>query len=202
MSVFHDVRLPLSLSRGAKLSIEHASEIVTLASGREVRNARWSQSRRTWNIAGAISSKERLNALIAFFEARRGPLHAFRFRDDTDFSSNDGVPTATDQQIGAGTGVQRSFALIKAAGETVRKITKPVAETVRVSVGGAETSAFSADPATGLVTLDAPPPEGADIRAGFLFDVPVRFAAPSLDITLDACLAGRAPSISLIEVRE
>ena len=40
------------------------------------------------------------------------------------------------------------------------------------------------------------------IRAGFLFDVPVRFAQDQLAITGHAYAAGDVPSVPVIEVRE
>jgi len=46
------------------------------------------------------------------------------------------------------------------------------------------------------------PAVGAEVRAGFLFDVPVRFATDRLDINAAAFAAGEAPSVPLIEVRE
>ena len=46
------------------------------------------------------------------------------------------------------------------------------------------------------------PKAGAEVRAGFLFDVPVRFAEDRLDINGIAFAAGEAPSVPLIEVRE
>ena len=46
------------------------------------------------------------------------------------------------------------------------------------------------------------PSEGAEIRAGFLFDVPVRFAEDRIDISGVNFAAGEAPSIPLIELRE
>jgi uncharacterized protein (TIGR02217 family) len=42
----------------------------------------------------------------------------------------------------------------------------------------------------------------AEVRAGFLFDVPVRFAADRLDVTGANFAAGEAPSVPLVEVRE
>jgi len=197
MSAFHDVRFPLELSRGATLSVITASEIVQLSSGQEVRNARWAQPLRRWNIARALFSEARVQELIAFFEARRGNVHAFRFRDALGYSSGGETPSASDQLIGLGNGETRSFQLTKAG----RPITKPVAGSVRVSVGGQETGTFSVDDLSGVMTLDVPPATGDEIRAGFLFDVPARFEAATLDITLDACLAGRAPSLSIVEVR-
>ena len=47
-----------------------------------------------------------------------------------------------------------------------------------------------------------PPARGAAVHAGFLFDVPVRFAEDRLDINRATFAAGEAPSVPLIEVRE
>jgi uncharacterized protein (TIGR02217 family) len=40
------------------------------------------------------------------------------------------------------------------------------------------------------------------VRAGFQFDVPVRFAEDALEIDAALFAAGDAPSVPLIEVRE
>jgi uncharacterized protein (TIGR02217 family) len=40
------------------------------------------------------------------------------------------------------------------------------------------------------------------VTAGFLFDVPVRFAEDRLDITGLSFAAGEAPSVPLVEIRE
>ena len=42
----------------------------------------------------------------------------------------------------------------------------------------------------------------AIVRAGFLFDVPVRFAEDRIDVSGLNFAAGEAPSIPLIELRE
>lgn len=72
---------------------------------------------------------------------------------------------------------------------------------MRVSVDGAETAAFTVEPGGWIVLADAPPP-GSRVCAGFLFDVPVRFAEDRLDVTGAAFAAGEAPSVPLVEVRE
>jgi uncharacterized protein (TIGR02217 family) len=46
------------------------------------------------------------------------------------------------------------------------------------------------------------PAVGASITAGFLFDVPVRFADDRLEVNRATFLAGEAPSVPLVEVRE
>ena len=52
------------------------------------------------------------------------------------------------------------------------------------------------------MTLDEAPAVDAEVTAGFLFDVPVRFDIDRLDIELSSFDAADAPAIPLIEVRE
>ena len=75
-----------------------------------------------------------------------------------------------------------------------REIVKPVAETVRVAVDGDEQElgdGFLARCRDGGrdVPGRAHPGEGAEVTAGFEFDVPVRFDTDRLDINL-ACVRG------------
>lgn len=66
----------------------------------------------------------------------------------------------------------------------------------------AEAADISVDHATGMVLFRAGrvPPASAAIRAGFEFDVPVRFAIDRIDVNLTAFQAGRIPSIPLMEI--
>ncbi|MBY9067290.1 DUF2460 domain-containing protein [Hyphomonas sp. WL0036] len=201
MAMFHEVSLPVPLALAASGGPERRVETVTLSGGQEARNAVWAGSRRRWDVGSAAARVETLQALIAFFEARGGKLHGFRFRDMLDDRS--GAPgaevSALDQAIGLGDGARREFALVKHYGGWARRIWKPVAGSVRVAVDGVE-AAFSADASTGLVTLDAPPDEGAAVTAGFRFDCPVRFDTDRLDVTLEGFGAGRAIRVPLIEI--
>ncbi|GJE41914.1 hypothetical protein AEGHOMDF_1084 [Methylobacterium soli] len=83
-----------------------------------------------------------------------------------------------------------------------RAIAKPVAESVRIAVGGVEVARarFTCEAATGLVTFVAAPPPGALITAGFAFDVPVRFDTDELTVNLEAFAAGEIPKVPLIEI--
>ena len=209
MSGFHDVRLPLAFSLGATGGVTWRTDVVELASGREFRNSRLSASRRRWDVGGAVQSLDDLQALTAFFEARRGRLHGFRFRDATDFSSNgaDGEPSATDQAIGVGDGARTAFQLVKryeSGGETfARRITRPVAESVSVALDGDDaTGGWAADTDTGVVTFATAPEEGTSVTAGYYFDVPARFDSDVLSISLDAFRAGRVVSAPLVELAE
>ena len=207
--VFHAVRFPLDVALGAGGGPERATDVVTLASGREERNSRWVHSRRRYNAGYGAKSRADMQAVLAFFEERRGRFHAFLWHDGLDYSSNGtDVPTALDQVIGIGDGVRVSLALTKQYGANfdpyLRPITKPVAGSVVVAVAGASLAAadFSVDLLTGLVTLDAAPAPGAAVTAGFLFDVPVRFDIDRLDVELTSFDAAEVPAIPLIEVRE
>jgi uncharacterized protein (TIGR02217 family) len=206
---FHAVRFPLDIALGARGGPERATDIVTLASGREERNSRWAHARRRYNAGYGVKSRADMAAVLAFFEERRGRFHGFLWRDGMDYSSNGtDQPTALDQTIGTCDGVKVSFTLTKRYGANfdpyLRPITKPVEGSVRVAVAGMEldTAAFSVDPLTGAVTLDSAPSMGAAVTAGFLFDVPVRFDTDRLDIELTSFDAADVPSIPLIEVRQ
>jgi uncharacterized protein (TIGR02217 family) len=47
-----------------------------------------------------------------------------------------------------------------------------------------------------------PPPPDAIVTAGYEFDVPVRFAADRIDVSIAGWRAGDLPSVPLVELRE
>lgn len=209
MQDFHEVRFPLDVALGSRGGPTRRTEIVTLASGREHRNARWAQSRRRWEAGLGVRTLDALDAVIAFFEERRGRLIGFRLHDRTDWKScaPSAQPAATDQAIGTGDGARVAFQLTKTYGGAhlpyVRTIAKPVAGSVLVAVDGvalAEGVGFSVDATTGAVTLATPPAPGAPVTAGFAFDTPARFDTDALEIDLAAFAAGAVPEIPLVEI--
>jgi len=205
---FHEVRFPDNISRGARGGPERRTQIVELASGDEERNASWADSRRRYDVAYGIRRADDLAAVVAFFEARNGRLHGFRYKDWADYKS--ALPsqaiTATDQQIGTGTGSLQTFQLAKrytsGAQTWVRTITKPVTGTVRIALGMVEQmSGWTVDTTTGVLTFTTAPAGGVIVRAGFEFDVPVRFDSDTLDVTLDFERLGSITAIPLLEIR-
>ncbi len=202
---FHEVRLPARLAFGSTGGVERRTDVVTLASGFERRSSPWAMGRRRYLIGANLRSLADMAELTAFFEARRGRLYGFRFRDFADFAScgPGGTPGAMDQALGVGTGTRTSFPLKKAYGDVARPISKPVDGSVRVAVGGVELAAgaFVVDHATGVVTLEPAPGPGEAVTAGFLFDTPVRFDIDRLEVTLESFGAGRIVAVPLIEVR-
>lgn len=195
--VFHDVSFPLNLAFGASGGPTRAVNIVELASGRETRNTAQSRARRRYNAMTGVKSVEDARMLSDFFEARSGALHSFRFRDPVDHSSGDDAPNLSDQIIGTGDGTTTTFQLAKRYGDVIRPITLPIPDSLVVAVNGDSVSFSLAE--RGLVEIDAPP-IGASVTAGFLFDVPVRFDADSLTLSLDTYGAVSVTDIPLIEV--
>lgn len=207
---FHEVRLPTRLAFGSTGGVERRTEVVTLASGYERRSSPWAMGRRRYLIGANLRSLPDMAALTAFFEARRGRLYGFRFRDFADYAScgPGGTPGPLDQTLGEGDGTRTVFRLVKRYGDdggepVERPITKPAEGSVRLAVGGVELAggAFAVDVTTGEVTLDAAPGAGVAVTAGFLFDTPVRFDADRLEVTLESFDAGRMAAVPLIEVR-
>lgn len=207
---FHEIRFPASLSFGSVGGPERRTEIVTLANGFEERNTPWAHSRRRYDAGVGLRSLDDVEALIAFFEARRGQMFGFRWKDWADYRSCGATQTVQplDQVIGVGDGVQVAFPLIKtyrSGDETyARPIRKPVLGTVRVAVAGdpkVESIEFSVDVATGLVTFATPPDMGVQVTAGFEFDVPVRFDTDRIQTSVASFHAGEVPSVPVVELR-
>lgn len=207
---FHDVRFPAPLSAGSSGGPERRTEIVTLSNGFEERNSPWRNSRRRYDAGLGVRSLDDLSQVIAFFEARQGQLYAFRWKDWTDYKSckPSARPTALDQVIGTGDGTQSEFQLVKSYRSGgisyARPITKPVALTVVAAVDGValtEGGDYSIGYATGRVVFAVPPMVGAEVTAGYEFDVPVRFDTDRLAASLASLSAGEIPSVPVVEVR-
>lgn len=206
MLAFDDLPYPLPLGRDSGVSAEFSTSVTVTASGFEHRNSHWANARLHFDVGPGVRSEADMGTLIAFFRARRGAAVGFRLRDPFDCSSHGmtGTPTPSDQLLGLGDGAKALFRLQKTYDgpqPQVRFITRPVAGSVVVSVAGAATQAFTLE-AGGVVRLHQAPPAGAEVRAGFLFDVPVRFATDRLDITAANFAAGEAPSVPLVELKE
>ena len=207
MQAFDDVLYPLALGRDTGVSPEFSTTVAVTASGHERRNSLWSDARLHFDVGPGIRSEHELGTLIAFFRARRGAARGFRLGDPFDFSSNGmtGTPTATDQRIGTGDGLTAEFALVKRYGvgdePQLRPITRPRAGTVLVAIDDTMVTDWSLA-SGGKIVFGSAPPSGAAITAGFLFDVPVRFAEDRIDISGATFAAGEAPSVPLIELRE
>ena len=162
---FHEVRFPTALSFGSAGGPQRRTEIVTMASGYEERNSPWEHSRRHYDAGIGLRSMDDIEALISFFEARRGQLYGFRWKDWSDFKSckpaKDIGPL--DQELGRGDGQTQVFQLAKTyvSGEQsyLRPIRKPVKGTVKAALAGdpkVEGVEYEVDLFTGEITFALP----------------------------------------------
>ncbi|MEP9359328.1 DUF2460 domain-containing protein [Sphingomonas sp. KR3-1] len=194
MDAFDDVLFPIALGREAEVAPEVSTSIVTSAGGQEKRNAEWAEARTSYDVGPGIRSEADIAELLGFFRARMGPARGFRLCDPFDC-------VAIDEWIGVGDGSTASFQLVRRYGEVVRRITRPVAATVQVTIDGAGTEDFTLGEG-GVVTLGLAPAADAIVCASFGFDVPVRFAEDRLRVSRATFLAGALASVPLVEIRE
>ena len=207
---FHNVRFPLDIALGARGGPGRMTDVVTLASGAEERNSRWAHSRRRFDAGYGVKSFADMQAVLTFFEERRGRFHSFLWRDGFDFSSaiSGSTISKNDQIIGVGDGTQKSFQLIKRYGESFdpydRVITKPRADSVLVALDSTQILPpdYTLDPLTGIVTFVVAPGASVTISAGYEFDIPVRFDIDRLDVELTSFDAASVADIPVIEVLE
>lgn len=212
MTGFHEILFPLDIALRSAGGPQRRTDVVTLGSGAEERNARWAHSRRRYDAGYGIKTFDALSQVLAFFEERRGRLYGFRWRDRLDHSSAapGAAVTPIDQILGTGDGTKKAFQLCKTYGALYlpyqRPIAKPVPQSVRVAVAEIEMQEgahFSVDVTTGVISFlpGHIPASGAAVSAGFLFDVPVRFDTDYLEMDLSAFEAGVIPKIPLVEIR-
>ncbi len=208
MAAFLEIEFPLAIGFGATGGPQRKTQVVESGSGKEERNQQWANSRRTWDVGTGVRDIEEAEAVIAFFEEVRGRLIGFRFCDPIDLKSCavTGNPSAFDQPIGIGDGAETSFQLVKTYGTVnpyQRKIQKPFDGSVKIAVAGVslDASAFSVDHATGLVTLDNAPAQGAVVTAGYKFHIPVRFDTDDIAISWENHKTISVPSIPIVELK-
>jgi uncharacterized protein (TIGR02217 family) len=207
---FHEVRFPANLSFGSTGGPERRTEVVALTNGFEERNTPWAQSRRRYDAGVSLRSLDDIAVLIAFFEARRGQLHGFRWKDWSDYKScaPSATPAFRDQQIAVADGIATVFPLTKtytSGGHSyVRPIAKPVEGTVLVGISTDEQVLgvnFDLDLAAGTVAFAEPPDAGEVITAGYEFDVPVRFDTDVIQTSVASFQAGEVPNVPVVEIR-
>lgn len=196
-----------------------STAIVQVDSGTEQVNQRWQHPLHRFTLPDAIREHSTFEDVHNHWLVMRGPLFTFPFRDPLDFASTELVRpnidpgvSGTDQVIGTGDGVTRAFQLVKTytvgAQTYQRDIIHPVTGSVVVTIDGVDPAVLSPDISwtvsrtTGIVTFDIAPNPGAVIRAGYLFDVEVRFES---DTAFDGIVQTYGVSgyadITLIEVR-
>jgi uncharacterized protein (TIGR02217 family) len=159
------------------------------SSGAENARQIWENPMHHFSLPVAARKQDILEGLKNFWMIMRGTLHTFPFRDPLDFASvaldkpnTEPVVSMLDQEIGVGDGANRFFQLTKTytvgSNTYVRPIALPIVSTLLVSVDGSLktiTTDYTVSRPDGLITFTIAPAAGKIIKAGFLFDVEVRF---------------------------
>lgn len=192
---FLDIAFPPFVARGASGGPTFATNIVTLASGAEQRNVLWANARGRWNISTGIRTRAQMLEVIAFFHVVKGRAFSFRFRDWNDFQATEMVMQEITPTV---------WQLVKRYNvggfEHVRTITKPVAGSVTIKIGGAAVVPADIDHQSGRISFTSAPDTAP--TATFEFDVPVRFDTDSLPVQANAFDQQIVTQIDLVEVPE
>ena len=208
VQAFDDGLFPLAIGREASVAPAFSTQIVESPAGHERRSSDWADARLSYDAGPGVRSDADIAVLIAFFRARRGAARGFRFTDPYDDRSGaaGAPPGPLDQRLGTGDGVAAEFPLMRYYGvgaqAQARRITRPVAGSIRVAADGVELTEGWHHAGMGVIAFDVAPEAGVVLSAGYRFDVPVRFAEDRLDINRATFAAGEAPSVPLVEIRE
>lgn len=198
---FDEVQFPAGISRGATGGPTFQTVVITTASGAEQRIALWERGRAVWDVSHALRTPAQAHELLSFFLARQGRLRGFRFKDWADYSTDQPVPGMkfTTAALSSTTfQLQRTYS---SGGQTyTRKVTKPVAGTVRLyDTGGQEiTTGWTLNAATGVVTFAVAPGFTPTWRGEY--DVPARFDVDQMQMTLDDAEIRSWERIPIVEV--
>ncbi|MBL0319522.1 MAG: DUF2460 domain-containing protein [Alphaproteobacteria bacterium] len=192
--MFAEVRFPEDISYGAVGGPQFSTDTIRMQSGKEQRNRNWKQARLRYQVSFSLRTQKQMETLLSFFYARGGRAEGFRFKDWSDYC-------VCGQVLGTGDGSHRQFQLVKGYGTYQRNVCKPVEGTVKVYVNHQKLVAgYSMDATKGILLLDAPLPPASQLSADFEFDVPVRFNADYLPISMDGKGIFSVKDIELVEV--
>ena len=209
MAFLETPRFPTDISYGSRGGPGYNTEVIRVDSGHEKRLARWTYPLHEFDVVYGIKDEDEIYDLMEFFHAVSGRLHGFRFKDYADYKSTDDMSNAvsdTDQTLGTGDASTTTFQLIKTytAGSLskVRNITKPVSGTVVVSLDDVgQGSGWSVDTTTGIVTFTSAPGAGVVVKAGFEFDIPMRFDTDRLELSWED-IELLSTSVLVTEIRQ
>jgi uncharacterized protein (TIGR02217 family) len=195
-------RFPDEIAYGARGGPQYSTSVIGLLQGDEQRNQNWAYPLARYEVGLVNRGRILTEQLLSFFRTiAQGRTNTFRFRDPLP-----GEAEGVNEVLGVGDGAKTTFRLVKCyhSGGLVspRRITKPVAGSVQVSVNEVPVppGSLSVNTTQGLVTIPAPG-AGSVVRASFQFDVPVRFDTDTLRLQRLDPVVWSWESITLMEER-
>ncbi len=218
MAFLNNSIFPLDINLGSSGGPTFQTDVIEYGNGSEYRDSKWVYSRAMFNAAYNIKNRADALGIYNLFQVAKGRFHSFRVKDILDFSSKangHGTPARTDQTIGTGNGVTTTFQIIKTYtkdGYTQeRKIKAPISGTLLVEVNGVlktETTDYTVDYTTGIITFLVAPANTHLVKCGYLFHLKMRFNTDDLSQLQFVLAYGNSPDfdrlsygdIPLIEV--
>lgn len=197
MAFIETPRFPDRIAIGAQGGPGFSTSVVSLASGREARNANWQYPRHAWDVSQGINKASDFAELRAFFLAvGMGRQNGWRFKDWADHSA---AHSGTESGVVSGiTGT--TFQLVKrytsGAQTQDRLIQKPLAAGFELKDTGVTltlTTDYTLDATTGIVTT-AISRTAANLTWSGEFDVPMRFDTDALR----GRMLGRTPGSGIL----
>lgn len=193
-------RFPENISEGSSGGPEFKTFIFEGSQGHEQATVAWSKAKAKYDVGYGIRDTEDMDIVRRFFYECRGKAVGFRYKDWADFILDEEV-------IGEGNGVSTVFKIIKTYGTTnpyVRRIFKPVVDSVSVTVGGVPVEdgmGVTIDYTNGTMEFDVAPDDEAEIVVSCEFDVPVRFDIDQMSASFEGYQSETWGSIPLVEKR-
>lgn len=187
---YFEVQFPSDISLGAIGGAGFQTDVITVNSGYEQRNAVWADARCVFDVSHGVKTQAQLDILLAFFRVMKGRSNGFRFKDWSDYSAagSQGVFTTIDA-----THYQMWKRYTTSGNNSDRKIQKPVNGTIQVTGG----TGVSVDYTTGIVTVSS----GTPTAWAGEFDVPCRFDVDQMKVSIEHYNAFSWGNIPVIEIR-
>jgi len=204
MAFLENPKFPDNIAYGVRFGPEFSTSISTTVSGREARNRNRQRALCVGDCSHGLKTKEQYRELLIFFRSMGGKFHGFRFKDWSDFqcSTLEGILQAVSTPV-------NTFQLFKVYQAAIgfnelRKITKPVDNTVKVfrnrsGVVTEITNTIVIDYTKGLVTIADHLQDDVYNWSGE-FDVPCRFDTDVMSGSLDDVEAYSWNSIPIKEI--
>lgn len=161
-------------------------------------NQIWPRRRRKWTVSWLFTSSDAVETL---YEAL-GTTTGFLFISPRD---RDRLVTLGSLSPLTGDGSRVTFQLVVrvTAGATTvtRNIKYPISGTVSVYLNDVlQTTGFSVNYTTGIVTFDAPPANGVTVRATFQYAWPAHFTSPEIAVNVDTSEVAQINSLVFEEI--
>lgn len=196
--MFHNILFPEKIAYGTIASLRFATEVAEGANGAEFRNIALKKPRQIFTLKMGAKNKADLQEILNFFRNRAGRAYGFLFKNIDDFF-------ATGEMLAIADGITSSFQLTKTyddgTHQHIRNITKPKEASLRIYLDGVlQTSGYTLEPLTGIITFDSPPANEVSITADYEFFTPVRFNQDEISYAITDHNAYEIADIQLIEI--